>query len=96
MEYASIADLIRGRCKFLGISTLKDLHKACERRGLDVSYNALHLWQVGKRVPSAHHLEALLDVLGVHDPERRERAYRVAYAPDDASPEPRPVPESAA
>ena len=95
-EYATIADLIRGRSKALGFKTLKKLHEACGRRGLDISYNALHLWHVGKRVPDAHHLEALLDVLGVHDPERRERAYRVAYAPDGATPVPRPVPGSAA
>lgn len=77
MQFKTIGELMRGRMAYLQIGTLHKLKDILFQRGIDVAYQTISLWHTDVRRPSRVHLEGLLDVLAIYDPDQRARAHRL-------------------
>ena len=87
MEYDDLPGLLRGRLKALGI-TQRQLAALMASQGAGVSENAVSLWTKGHRRPDPVHLEALMNLLAIYDPDDRARIYRFTYGPESITPQP--------
>lgn len=80
--YQTLSDLIRRRCRDLGITSCAQLHTLMRKQcRAPLSYAAVHKWWDGSGGIDGANLEHLLDVLSIYDTGQRERAHRMVGAP---------------